>query len=309
MVLPVAITLASKGLKRSGTSASPPVLHGSGPAVWVARGFQQIEGIDYSETFAPVIKFTTIRLLHALVAHFDLELHQIDVVTAFLNGDLDEDIYMEQPEGCADGTNPDFVCKLLKAIYSLTQAHRKWHYKIDSFLLTELGFKTTRSDPCLYIKREGNSIMIIALYVDDLLLAGSDLDAILWMKGELNKRFEMNDLGEAKVCMGLEIHRNRGTGQLWLGQRKYAESELERFHMSKCNPSSIPMDHRGIPQSGGTVDYWRYGCMRACGLVLCGNMWYMTCENQSCFSRWAVFERSPIYHTFGSFVTSETLAH
>ena len=129
----------------------------------VARGFQQIEGIDYSETFAPVIKFTTIRLRLALVAHFDLELHQMDVVTAFLNGDLDEDIYMEQPEGYVDGTNPDFVCQLLKAIYGVQQAHRQWHYKIDSFLLIELGFKTTRSDPCLYIKREGNSVMIIAI--------------------------------------------------------------------------------------------------------------------------------------------------
>ena len=185
----------------------------------VARGFQQIEGIDYSETFAPVIKFTTIRLLLA-VALFDLELHQMDVITASLNGDLDEDIYMEQHEGCVDGANPDFVCKLLKAIYGLKQAHRQWHYKIDSFLLIELGFKTTRSDPCLYIKREGNSVMIIALYVDDLLLAGSDLDAILSIKGELNKRFEMKDMCEAKVCIGLEIHRNRGAGQLWLGQRK-----------------------------------------------------------------------------------------
>ena len=92
--------------------------------------------------------------------------------------------------------------------------------------------------------------MIIALYVDDLLLAGSDLDAILWMKGELNKRFEMKDLGEAKVCIGLEIQRNRGTGQLWLGQRKYAESLLERFHMSKCNPSRD--EHSKLLQTSST---------------------------------------------------------
>ena len=153
----------------------------------VARGFQQIEGIDYSETFAPVIKFTTIRLLLALVAHFDLELHQMDVVTAFLNGDLDEDIYMEQPEGCVDSTDTDFVCKLLKAIYGLKQAHRQWHYKIDSFLLIKLGFKTTRSDSWLYIKR--NSVMIIALYVDDLLMAGRDLDAIHVDEGRVEQTF------------------------------------------------------------------------------------------------------------------------
>ena len=91
----------------------------------VARGFQRIEGIEYTETFAPVIKFTTIRLLLALVAHFDLELHQMDVVTASLNGNLEEDIHMEQPEGCIDGGKSDFVCKLLKAIYGLKEAHRQ----------------------------------------------------------------------------------------------------------------------------------------------------------------------------------------
>lgn len=208
----------------------------------VARGFQQVEGIDYTETFAPVIKFTTIRLLLALVAHFDLELHQMDVVTAFLNGDLHEEIYMEQPEGCIDKVKPDSVCKLLKAIYGLKQAHRQWHSKIDEFLITELGFNTTRSDPCLYIRRQGNVIMIIALYVDDLLLAGSDLEAILWMKNELNKRFDMKDLGEAKTCIGLEIDRIRSKHVLTVTQSKYAQAVLKRFKMSACNPCVTPME-------------------------------------------------------------------
>ena len=126
-----------------------------------------------------MIKFTTIRLPLGLVAHFDLELHQMDVVTAFLNGDLDEDIYMEQPEGCIDKHKSDYVCKLLKALYGLKQAHRQWHAKVDAFLIGELGFETSRSDPCLYIKPIGNTIMLIALYVDDLLLAGSDIGAIV----------------------------------------------------------------------------------------------------------------------------------
>ncbi|CDF39892.1 unnamed protein product [Chondrus crispus] len=186
----------------------------SAKARLVARGFQQVQGLDYTETYAPVIKFTTIRLLLALVAHYDLELHQMDVVTAFLNGDLDEDIYMEQPEGCIDKSKSDHVCKLLKALYDLKQAHRQWHAKVNDFLIGELGFETSRSDPCLFIKRIGNTIMLIALYVDDLLLAGSDIDAIKWMKGELNKRFEMKDLGKAKVCIGLEIERDRSAKTL-----------------------------------------------------------------------------------------------
>ena len=214
----------------------------------VARGFQQIEGIDYTETFAPVIKFTTIRLLLALVAHLNLELHQMDVVTAFLNGDLDEDIYMEQPDGCIDNSKPksDFVCKLLKAVYGLKQAHRQWHAKIDDFLIDDLGFKTTRSDPCLYIKRDPSSMMIIALYVDDLLLAGSDIKAIEWMKQSLNKRFEMKDLGEAKLCIGLEIQRNRSQHKLCLTQVKYATSILERFGMSNCNACVTPMEQSRV---------------------------------------------------------------
>ncbi|CDF39891.1 unnamed protein product [Chondrus crispus] len=204
----------------------------SAKARLVARGFQQVQGLDYTETYAPVIKFTTIRLLLALVAHYDLELHQMDVVTAFLNGDLDEDIYMEQPEGCIDKSKSDHVCKLLKALYDLKQAHRQWHAKVNDFLIGELGFETSRSDPCLFIKRIGNTIMLIALYVDDLLLAGSDIDAIKWMKGELNKRFEMKDLGKAKVCIGLEIERDRSAKTLSLTQTKYASNVLDRFKMS-----------------------------------------------------------------------------
>lgn len=208
----------------------------------VARGFQQVEGLDYSETFAPVIKFTTIRVLLALVAHFDLELHQMDVVTAFLNGDLDEDIYMEQPEGCIDRSKRDYVCKLLKAIYGLKQASRQWYKKVDDFLIGELGFTPTRSDPCLYILIVENKMLLIALYVDDLLIAGTDIEAIMWIKGELNTRFEMKDLGEAKVCIGLEIRRDRKEKTLSLTQSKYAASVLKRFNMSDCNPCTTPME-------------------------------------------------------------------
>ena len=115
---------------------------------------------------------------------------------------------------------------------------------LSPILTSELGFTITRSDPCLYIKRDNNSVIIIALYVDDLLLAGSNLNAILWVKGELNKRFEMKDLGEAQVCIGLEIRRNRDSGELWLGQQKYAASVLDRFNMLKCNPCLTPMEQQ-----------------------------------------------------------------
>ena len=207
----------------------------------VARGFQQVQGVDYSETYAPVVKFTSIRALLATVAAHDLELHQMDVVTAFLNGDVDEDIYMEQPSGCIDPTRPNHVCKLNKALYGLKQSPRQWYFKIHSYL-TKLGFISSENDPCLYVIRTDKEFMALALYVDDLLIAGSSIDRVLQIKSELHKRFEMKDLGEAKVCLGLEIHRDRSARKLWLGQEKYARTVLARFGMETCKPVSTPME-------------------------------------------------------------------
>ena len=207
----------------------------------VARGFQQVHGVDYNETYAPVVKLTSIRVLLAIVAHMDLELHQMDVVTAFLNGDIEEDIYMEQPEGCRDPSKPDYVCKLRKALYGLKQAPRRWNAKIDDFLTVKLKFRACPSDPCIYTKYENDQIVIIALYVDDLLLAGNDLSAIAWIKGELSRRFEMKDLGEARIILGLEIIRDRNSRKVWLSQTKYATSVLERFGMGDCRPVTTPM--------------------------------------------------------------------
>ena len=128
----------------------------------VAKGYQQVEGIDFEETYAPVVKFTTIRAVLALVAYLDLELHQRDVKTAFLNGDLVEDVYMEQPEGFVDSKHPDYVCKLVKALYGLKQAPRQWYAKIDA-LLKQLGFVNSTSENCLYIRRTDKHFTIITL--------------------------------------------------------------------------------------------------------------------------------------------------
>ena len=131
----------------------------------VARGFQQVQGVDYFETYAPVVKFTSIRLLLATVAELDLELHQMDVVTAFLNGDVDEDIYMEQPEGCVDSSHPDYVCKLNKSLYDLKQSPRQWYAKTDSFLIDDLGFISSPNDPCLYIKQTDTDYMLMLITI------------------------------------------------------------------------------------------------------------------------------------------------
>lgn len=149
----------------------------------VARGFQQVHGMDYGETYTPVVKCTSIRILLALFAHLDFELHQMDVVTVFWNGEVEEDIYMEIPERVSV-SDKNLVCKLIKSLYCLKQAPKRWNVKIDPFLVEKLGFKKCSGDPCLYIKVNNNGdIIVIALYVDDLLIAGNNMRVIAWIKG------------------------------------------------------------------------------------------------------------------------------
>ncbi|RVW94724.1 Retrovirus-related Pol polyprotein from transposon TNT 1-94 [Vitis vinifera] len=162
----------------------------------VAKGYTQKEGIDYKETFSPVSKKDSLRIVMALVAHFDLELHQMDVKTAFLNGDLHEEVYMDQSEGFQDTGKAHMVCKLKKSIYGLKQASRQWYLKFHEILIT-FGFKENLMDQCIYLKINGSKICIIVLYVDDMLLASNNMGMILETKQFLSKNFDMKDLGEA----------------------------------------------------------------------------------------------------------------
>ena len=208
----------------------------------VAKGYAQKAGIDYDETFAPVAKFTSIRMLLALAAHHDLEIHQMDVKTAFLNGDLDVDIYMEQPEGYNTSARGDrrLVCKLQKALYGLKQAGRAWNEKMVDALL-QLQFTPLDSDSCVFVHRGDSYVMFIALYVDDLLLFSSSLPRLLHVKGKLSQLFEMTDMGEAHYILGLKITRNRSIRQLCLSQQDYARRVVERYGMTNCNPASTPL--------------------------------------------------------------------
>lgn len=208
----------------------------------VCRGFQQKQGIDYEETYAPVIAFTTLRLFFAICASKGLEIDQMDVITAFLNGDLDKEIYMEQPEGFLDSKHPGYVCKLQKSIYGLKQASRQWHEKIDKLLIEQMGFTTSPQDPCLYVRRDSGSIVIITLYVDDLLIASNSRRRIYSIKVQLSSRFKMKDCGRAKICLGLEIGNDPGNNILLLSQTRYAEKILERFGMLNAKPVVTPME-------------------------------------------------------------------
>ncbi|KZV18416.1 hypothetical protein F511_19192 [Dorcoceras hygrometricum] len=141
----------------------------------VAKGFTQKEGIDYKETFSPVSSKDSFRIIMALVAHFDLELHQMDVKTAVLNGDIDETIYMRQPEGFVSGDPDNMVCKLKKSIYGLKQASRQWYFKFHQVIIS-FGFEMNMVDDCVYHKFSGSKHIFLVLYVDDILLASNDIE-------------------------------------------------------------------------------------------------------------------------------------
>jgi len=172
-------------------------------ARFVARGFSQIKGIDYEETFAPVARYSSIRTILVLSAQMGWHIHQMDVNTVFLNKVIEEEVYIEQPEGFEIFSSESHVCRLKRALYGLKQAPRAWYTWIYSDF-TELGFSKSEVDPNIYqIVAEGK-LLIIVLYVDDLILTSDEL-LIPSCKDDLAKEFEMKDLGLLHYFLGLEI--------------------------------------------------------------------------------------------------------
>ena len=169
----------------------------------VVKGFGQKKGIDFDEIFSPVVKMSSIRVVLSLTASLDLELEQLDVKTAFLHGDLNEEIYMSQPEGFEVKGKEHMVCKLKKSLYGLKQAPRQWYKKFDSFMVSH-EYKRTDADHCVYFRKftDGNFIILL-LYVDDMLIAGNDSKLIGKLKERLFKSFDMKDLGPAKQMLGM----------------------------------------------------------------------------------------------------------
>ena len=166
----------------------------------VAKGFTQKEDINYKETFSPVSSKNSSRIIMALVAHFDLELHQMDVKTIFLNGDIDETIYMIEPENFVSGDAKQMVSKLKKSIYGLKQASRQWYYKFHQVIIS-FDFEINLVDDCMYHKFNESKHKFFILYVDDILLASNDIDLLHETKRFLARNFERKDLGEASFVL------------------------------------------------------------------------------------------------------------
>lgn len=207
----------------------------------VAKGFSQQFSIDYNETFAPVANIRNFRFLLAFANQHKLQVHHMDVKTAFLNGDLKEDIYMELPCGLDNESNKGLICKLNKSLYGLKQAARCWFEKLDGELKL-IGFKESLADPCVYFIK-GNSVqedIYIVLYVDDLVIITGDMEKLAYIKGVLMKKFEMVDLNEIKLFLGIRITRTADT--ICFDQSAYTKSVLTKFRMENSKPVATPME-------------------------------------------------------------------
>ncbi|GMI99343.1 cysteine-rich RLK (RECEPTOR-like protein kinase) 8 [Hibiscus trionum] len=204
----------------------------------VARGFSQQYGRDYDETFSPVARMTTVRTIISLAASRGWNLWQLDVKNAFLYGELDRDIFMEQPQGFISKEYPNHVCRLKKALYGLKQAPRAWFGKIAQYL-DFCGFKSSSTDPSLFTKKTSTACTLLLLYVDDMIITGDDSAEISSLQDALMVRFEMKSLGEASCFLGLEIEKCDG---YFVSQKGYAANLLQRFRMEDSKAKSTPME-------------------------------------------------------------------
>ena len=238
----------------------------------VAQGYSQSEGVHYQEVFSPAVRYSTIRSLLAVANIYDWEIHQMDVKTAFLERDLEGEIYMRQPDGYIDNDKPNHVCKLKKSIYGLKQAARCWNSAIDSHLKSN-GYKNSGADSCVYIKsvRQSNGridFVNLAIWVDDTLMFSNNIDMLTDEKVSLGSRFKVEDLGEMYYILGMCVKRDHKSRTLSLSQPKYLEGIFKRFNMDKCKPVSTSLKQgkkfQHLSENEKPIDVQRYQMIVGC---------------------------------------------
>ena len=236
----------------------------------VAKGYSQRAGIDYDEVFAPVARLETVRLIISLAAQNNWKIHQMDVKSAFLNGVLEEEVYIQQPLGYVVKKNEEKVLKLKKALYGLKQAPRAWYSRIDKYF-QENGFTKCPYEHALYIKIKGEDVLIVCLYVDDLIFTGSNQKMFQEFKKAMTKEFEMTDIGLMAYYLGIEVKQKEDG--IFISQERYAKEILKKFKMENCKPISTPIEC-GVKLSkndeGESVDPTLFKS-------LVGSLRYLTC--------------------------------
>ena len=219
----------------------------------VAKGYSQVQGKDYTELFAPVSKYSTMRLLAALATHNDWHVHQLDVKTAFLHGTVEEELYIAAPEGYP--VPPGSSLRLNKSLYGLKQASRNWWKKLDA-LLVSLGGVASQADPCLYTIRRGGKVLYVLVYVDDCQLVSGDLELLMSVKQDLLNTFTMTDLGESTRFLGIDITRDRAAGTTRLSQAASITALAEAYGQVDSKPRHVPLPPGTVLQkadpAGGT---------------------------------------------------------
>ena len=237
----------------------------------VAKGYAQVAGLDFEETFAPVARLESIRILLAYAAHHSFRLYQMDVKSAFLNGPIKEEVYVEQPPGFEDERYPDHVCKLSKALYGLKQAPRAWYECLRDFLIAN-AFKVGKADPTLFTKTCDGDLFVCQIYVDDIIFGSTNQKSCEEFSRVMTQKFEMSMMGELNYFLGFQVKQLKdGT---FISQTKYTQDLLKRFGMKDAKPAKTPMGtdgHTDLNKGGKSVDQKAYRSMIGSLLYLCAS--------------------------------------
>ncbi|GJV18691.1 retrovirus-related pol polyprotein from transposon TNT 1-94 [Tanacetum coccineum] len=245
----------------------------------VARGYRQEEGIDFEESFAPVARLEAIRIFLSFAAQMNIAVYQMDVKTAFLNGNLREEVYVSQPDKFVDPYNPNHVYKLKKALYGLKQAPRAWYDMLSSFLISQ-DFSKGSVDLTLFIRREGKELLLVQIYVDDIIFTASTPEICDIFAKIMCSKFKMLMMGKISFFLGLQI--SQSPKGIFINQSKYALEYLKKYGFDSCDPLDTPIVEKSKldeDKEGKSVDPSHYRGMIGTLLYLTANADHAGCQD------------------------------
>jgi hypothetical protein len=238
----------------------------------MAKGYAQVAGLDFEETFAPVARLESIRILLVYAPHHSFRLFQMDVKSAFLNGPIKEEVYVEQPPGFEDDRYPDHVYKLSKALYGLKQAPRAWYECLIDFLIAN-AFKVGKADPTLFNKTCDGDLFVCQIYVDDIIFGSTNQKSCEEFRRVMMQKFEMSMMGELTYFLGFQVKQLK-YGTFFISQTNYTQDLFKRFGMKDAKPAKTPMGTNGhvdLSKGGKSVDQKTYRSMIGSLLYLCAS--------------------------------------